>query len=106
VYENGADVWLSLAGEPPNGGGGEEEEENQPNRLSRGKDFFCQSGEPPRLSPYIDLSRARRRTHDTSRTTRHARHFTHGSGNVNFPVGDTFGITHPTSDIYIYIYIL
>ena len=52
------------------------EEENQPNRLSHGKVFFCQSL-PPRLSPYIDLSRAtshaRHVTHDTSRTTRHAR---------------------------------
>ena len=34
------------------------------------------SGLSDRTRP-IDLSRARRRTHDTSRTTRHARHVTH-----------------------------
>ena len=43
------------------------------------------------LTRPIDLSRARRRTHDTSRTTRHARH-DHGTGTgqrVRIPRGES-----------------
>ena len=41
-----------------------------------------------------------RRARDVARTTRHARHVTHDTTRQRkFPVGDTFGITPPTSDL-------
>ena len=71
----------------------DEKQENQPNRLSHGKCFFLPIAGEPRLSPYIDLSRAtshaRHVTHDTSRTA---------AATLISRLGDTFGITPPTSD--------
>ena len=60
------------------------------------------SGLSDRTRP-IDLSRARRRTHDTSRTTRHARH-DHGTGtvqrrNVLISRSGNLRFTPPTSDV-------
>ena len=73
--------------------GEEERRKIRPDRLS----LSPISGPSDRPRP-IDLSRARRRTHGTSRTTR-SRHG-HGAAaqRLRFPVGDTFGITPPTSN--------
>ena len=78
----------------------EEKEENPPQIALASERFLARSA--PRV---IDLSRARRRTHGTPRTSRTSRdayakrdNAKTSNSELDFPVGETFGFAPPTSD--------
>ena len=82
------------------GGAEEEKKENPPQIALASERFLARSA--PRV---IDLSRARRRTHGTPRTSRTSRdayakrdNAKTSNSELDFPVGETFGFAPPTSD--------
>ena len=81
----------------------QQEKENPPQIALASERFLASSA--PRV---IDLSRARRRTHGTPRTSRTSRdayakrdNAKTSNSELDFPVGETFGFAPPTSDMHI-----
>ena len=79
----------------------QEQEENPPQIALASERFLARSA--PRV---IDLSRARRRTHGTPRTSRTSRdayakrdNAKTSNSELDFPVGETFGFAPPTSEL-------